>query len=146
MGLKAGFTQADFKKMITDGFNNIENAIIFELSFLREQLVNHAREQHTYMDQTGNLTASIGGVIVARGKIHSHFFPDTKLGAEKGQKLAESLGRLTSGFALIIVAGMEYANEVESKGYNVIASAELLSVQEVPKIKARMLAQIQNMR
>jgi len=146
-GFRANFTAADFRRELEKRWDQINKAIILNLQVLGEELVNHARSVDTYKDQTGNLRASIGYVLVVHGKIYSHFFPDTKIGAKNGRDLAEQLAvKAMKGFALIVVAGMDYAAAVESKGYDVLASAELKASSELPKVKAEMLRKIKNMR
>lgn len=146
-GFKANFTAADFRAEIAKRYEKINKAIILNLQVLGEELVNHARSVDTYKDQTGNLRASIGYVLVVNGTIYSHFFPDTKVGASTGRKLADDLAsRAKKGYALIIVAGMDYAAAVESKGYDVLASAELKASSELPRVKADLLAKIKKMK
>lgn len=89
------------------------------------------------MDQRGNLTSSMGYVIIAEGKIKSEVGFDKNLEADKGMdigsRLAKKLAReVRTGFALIVVAGMDYAAYVEAKGKNVLSSAELLAERELP--------------
>lgn len=146
-GFKANFTAADFRAEIEKRYQIINRGIISALQVLGEELVNHARSVDTYVDQTGNLRASIGYVLVVNGTIYSHFFPDTKLGAQTGRKLADDLaGRAKKGYALIVVAGMDYAAAVESMGYDVLASAELLASKELPRVKAELLKKINAMK
>ncbi|MGV4578106.1 hypothetical protein ACQ1R5_10635 [Ornithobacterium rhinotracheale] len=38
------------------------------------------------------------------------------------------------GYVLVVVAGMNYALYVESKGYNVLSTAEQLAEREVPRL------------
>jgi len=89
-----------------------------------------------YLDQTSNLRNSIGYVVVANGKIVvSNFDGDDG----DGRKLANSLAKeIRNGYALIVVAGKNYASYVEAKGYNVISSAELFAEREMPKILERL--------
>lgn len=44
------------------------------------------------------------------------------------------MDRINHQFALIIIAGMEYASYVEAKGYNVIMPAELKAKAEMPAV------------
>lgn len=147
MGIKAKFTMSDFRREIEKRMIRIDKAIILNLQVLGEELVNHARTLDTYKDQTGNLRASIGYVLVVNGKIYTHYFPDTKIGAQTGRKLADQLAnKAFKGYALIVVAGMDYAAAVESKGFDVLASAELLASRELPKLKQKLKRQIDRMK
>lgn len=84
----------------------------------------------SFKDWTGNLRSSIGFVVTYRGKIlHKDFEQsskgtDKKTGVRTGLSLAKSLipGR---GISLIVVAGMEYALYVESKGYDVTTGSSI---------------------
>ncbi|MDQ6482223.1 hypothetical protein [Dyadobacter sp. LHD-138] len=147
MGIKARFTTTDFRRELEKRMVRIDKAIILNLQVLGEQLVNHARTLATYKDQTGNLRASLGYVLVVNGKIYTHYFPDTKIGAQSGKKLADELAnRAVKGYALIVVAGMNYASAVESMGYDVLASAELLASRELPKVRQKLKKQIEQMK
>ena len=86
-----------------------------------------------YLDYTSNLRNSIGYVIVKDGKVIRSSF------GSKSQSTAKTLtsqlsGRVPKGYGLIVVAGMEYAAAVESKGYNVITSAEHFARVEMPNL------------
>lgn len=131
------------------------------LQILGEMCVNEARNNGAYKDQTGNLRSSIGYVIVANGKIVSSNFKKsgsgsidvlyTNLKTKKvkskkirggedgislGQSLAEALARKYSvGYALIVVAGMEYAAYVEANGLNVLTTAEMLAKSKWPSLR-----------
>jgi hypothetical protein len=147
MGLTPNFTAESFRKELEKRAANIERAIILQLQALGEELVNHARTLNTYKDQTGNLRASIGYVLIVNGVVFNHNFVTTKAGASTGRQLADELAsKAKKGFALIVVAGMDYAGAVESKGYDVLASAEMLASSEFPKLKAKMMSKIQNMK
>lgn len=61
----------------------------------------------------------------AKGK-----FGDGSEGSRKGLELARSIISGTQGYSFVIVAGMEYASYVNSKGYDVMDSAR----QELKKI------------
>lgn len=138
---------SDFRREIEKRMIRIDKAIILNLQVLGEELVNHARSLDTYKDQTGNLRASIGYVLVVNGKIYSNYFPDTKIGAQTGRKLADYLAnKAFKGYALIVVAGMDYAAAVESKGFDVLASAELLASRQLPKLKQKLKRQIDRMK
>lgn len=61
----------------------------------------------------------------AKGK-----FGDGSEGSRKGLELARSIIAKTQGYSFVIVAGMEYATYVNSRGYDVMDSAKL----EIKKI------------
>lgn len=61
----------------------------------------------------------------AKGK-----FGDGSEGSKKGLELARSIISKTKGYSFVVVAGMEYASYVNSRGYDVMDSAKL----EIKKI------------
>ncbi len=146
MGIKATFTQAEIERELQKRAMRIETAIIRRLQFLGEKCLIECRTNKTYMDQTGNLTSSMGYLIVANGRIldvkgfnqslvGSRGTAYNNEGSGRGESLAkEAAAKYSSGYALIVVAGMEYAAYVESRGYNVLSSAELLAERELPKM------------
>jgi len=121
------------------------------LSLLGEMCVIEAKDrpqESSWYDQSGNLRSSIGYVIVRDGKIVTYSkFNQVKQGSDgvkEGKELAQELAKkYTSGYALIVVAGMNYAELVEAMdNKNVLASAELFARQEMPKMMAKLKTQI----
>lgn len=117
----------------------IEKATLKELQEMGEKLVTYAKNQHNYKDQSGNLTNSIGYAIVKRqeGVIFSSMdyvqgFPEAVNATQEAMR--EFAKQIESSYALIIVAGMNYAAYVEAKGYNVILPAELKAKTDFPKV------------
>lgn len=109
-------------------------AAILKLSYIGEVCVKDARLKGSYTDRTGNLRSSVGYVIVVNGKVvkSSDFgtVKDGKTGSKDGKEYADSLvHKYSTGIALIVVAGMNYAAYVQRRGYNVLASAELIAQQ-----------------
>lgn len=82
-----------------------------------------------YEDHTGNLLSSTGFIIYKDGKVvHKNFKEspvgtDKTTGLEEGLKAALSELRESTGWGVVMVAGMEYASWVESKNYTVILEA-----------------------
>jgi hypothetical protein len=84
----------------------------------------------SYMDQTGNLRASVGYVVLYNGTVQGK----SNIAAE-GQKLIEELmPKYRTGLILIVVAGMNYAAHVEARNYDVLTSAELKAEELIPKM------------
>lgn len=136
MGVKANFDMSGIHSYMQNFAKNIEAEIIRRLQYLGEQCVNHARNLNTYKDRTGNLRSSIGYLVIANGSIvHSGGFVGNNEGATNGNDLAHEIALLhPTGFVLIVVAGMNYAKYVETRGFDVLTSAELLAETELPKI------------
>ena len=125
----------DFAKQIEQQVLEIierkREAIIYKLGHIGNQVVNMVREQHKYQDQTGNLTSSVGYVIVVNGEVvqESAFeaiLPTAKEGSEAGRSFAHSLAtQYPQGITLIVVAGMNYAVYVEAKNLGGMTAGEI---------------------
>lgn len=154
MAIKQNFSRREIESYLARKRLLIERAIISRLKLLGEKCVAEARSLNTYMDQSGNLRSSIGYVIVKNGAIiHSSNFEqvqpwsssdDAALnGGEIGVKYAKKLGlEHSSGYALVVVAGMSYASYVEAMGKDVLSSAEHLAERELPKMLKQLKANI----
>lgn len=144
MGIKAKFSNGAVISHVKNFQHNVENAIVMALSKYGEELVKYAKERHNYLDQTGNLTNSIGYAVVRQGKILTHGGENQPGdGAAEGLKVAQQMAAtLPNSFSLIIVAGMNYAACVEAKGYNVILPAQLKAMSEFPDVLNRIKSSI----
>lgn len=117
-------------------------AIVHTLMYCGEQIVNKVRDgskPKSYKDQTGNLRSSTGYILTYNGKVLSKSnFASVKNGGTGGKEGEDFAKRLANqhdkGFALIVVAGMEYAVYVEDKGYDVLMSGELLAENIIPRM------------
>lgn len=139
MPIKQTTTAEQIDAYIAQRVNAMQNAILYRMSYIGEQVLNAARSTNSYKDQTGNLRSSIGYVIVKDGSVvRASSFEQVKNGSDgtsKGRSYAESLAaRYKNGIALIVVAGMNYAAYVKKRGYDVIDSSELLAEQLVPQM------------
>lgn len=110
--------------------------IVERLKAIGESCVNEARKKHSYQDQTGNLTSSIGYVIAEDGKIIFESFEGAKdAGKRAGIQFARDIVKnYPNDVVLIFVAGMKYASYVANRGYDVIDSAEILARKLTPKM------------
>lgn len=130
-----------FKKLLME---RMDRAIITKLQMLGEELVAYARNNHTYTDQTGNLTNSMGYAVV-RNKEVVFFGGSTQSGVSVDSALKtvnDILNETQSSYSLIIVAGMNYAAYVEAKGYNVILPAELKAKKDFPAAMSRIIEKV----
>jgi len=152
MGVKATFDPNSIAAYIQSKVDKIDQQILTRLKYLGEELVNHARSHGTYTNFTGNLRNSIGYVIAKDGKLVFQNFQVTVRGSgTKGTKQAQEfanklLVEFPRGYALIVVAGMNYAAKVESRGRNVLDSAEQLSKTEMPRMIAELKLNINKMK
>ena len=143
MGISAKFNVGDVSAKVEAFQEQLNNAILLMLQYLGESLVKYAKESHNYTDRTGNLTNSIGYVVVHNKKAISFGgLNQPGEGSESGMKVAMKMADETlSAFSLIIVAGMNYAAYVEAIGYNVILPAELKAKTEFPAMMEKLIKQ-----
>lgn len=143
---------ADNKETIKRYFDDFREctykAIIGIFSYIGEEAIKVAREDHAnnWDDQTGNLRSSIGYMVTYKGKqVKLGGFESTAApngsgqeGTEEGKRVIKGLkGTNTDGFALVVVAGMNYAEYVQAKGRDVLASAELHARKRLPEMMER---------
>ena len=138
MPIKMTTTNAEIEKYLQGELAKRRQAVIRNLRYLGERCINEARDSGSYSDRTGNLRTSIGYVVVSDGKpigapVLAGGSPEGEAQSRKTieQVVSETTGQ---GLVLIVVAGMHYAKYVESRGYNVLTSAQLLAEEQVPVI------------
>jgi len=128
-------------KALQDYGAKVEKALLYNLQYLVIQLENHAKESAGYQDRTGNLKSSIGGVVLKNGRPVSYVgFTNTGKGSSTGKTYLDQISqKYTSGYVLIIVAGMEYATYVENlHGLNVLQKSKLRMERELPLLLERL--------
>ena len=139
MPIKCTTPPEQISRYIVEKVERLKTAIIYNLGFIGEQVLNAARSTNSYKDQTGNLRSSLGYIISVDGDIvQMSDFQAVKEGIEgsKGGKeyALQLVQEFPNGIVLIVVAGMNYASYVSAKGYDVIDSAELLAEKLVPQM------------
>ena len=97
-----------------------------------EILMQTAITDGNYQDQTGNLRNSIGYVVMYDGKVIRENFGQGLGGQTAQQKAYEHAPN--QGIILVVVAGMNYAGYVESKGFNVLTSAQQIAKSLIPQL------------
>ena len=151
MGIKMATPIKEIDKIIEEEKKRAEAYTIRALSYLGERCVIEARfrpQSDSWYDQSGNLRSSIGYIISHNGKIIKYYgFEKVKNGNDgktEGKSLAEELAdKYRTGYVLIVVAGMNYAEYVEAmENKNVLASAELLARKEFPNMMRKLSEQI----
>lgn len=150
MGISANFNindiDATFKALLAE----VDRQLIESLTRVGEEAVKLAKmipPERGFKDRTGNLRSSIGYVVLVDGKPVNVAFAAVKgghAGVNEGQRLALQVGSKTEGYALVVVAGMNYAVHVESKGRDVLTSAEKFAEKEVAKHLADLVTNVQN--
>jgi len=85
-----------------------------------------------FNDDTGNLRSSIGFILMYYGEIVYQDFQLSSGGTDKSTGLAAGIAyanklaqEYNTGWAIITVAGMEYASWVEALGYDVITGSTI---------------------
>lgn len=129
----------------------IQMLTIRALSALGELCISDARDrppEDSWFDNTGNLRSSIGYVIAYMGNIvqYSEFkqIKDGSEGSDTGKKFAEEIAKkISKDYALVVVAGMNYAEFVEAMdNKDVLAHPELFAKAQLPKIMEKLKRQI----
>lgn len=128
MAIKPQYTDKDLFKHIDAEIAKKEKQILEAFAYLGEMCVNEARTQHRYTDRTGNLSSSMGYLVVNNGMIVSRGF-NNKEGEAYAKREVAAFNR---GIVLMVVAGMEYAGYVEAMGLDVLVSSELFAEKQIP--------------
>lgn len=151
MGIELTTPMSEVNAELKQFADEANKLVIRAISYFGEKCVKEAKDrpwEESWFDQSGNLRSSIGYVIVRNGEIveYSDFnqVKDGGDGVKTGKVLAEELAtRYSSGYALIVVAGMNYAEYVEAMDNKVVlASAELLAEKELPNMMFKLKNQI----
>lgn len=146
--IKANFNKSEIQghieKVIAQAIEEKKRKTIRMLMYIGEQCVNDARLKGSYTDRTGNLRGSTGyGVVVDGRLVDVSGFEQVKQGGdgpEKGRRYLEELvAQFPKGIVLIVVAGENYAQYVQDKGYNVLDSAENLAEKLITSLQKQML-------
>lgn len=151
MGIKLTTPIRNINSYLKEEAERIQKLTIRALSYLGELCVKDARDrppEDSWFDQTGNLRSSIGYVIAYRGNIIKYSdFNQVKQGTEgtrAGKELAEEIAkRISKDYALVVVAGMNYAEFVEARdNKDVLAHPELFAKSQLPKMMEKLKRQI----
>ena len=122
---------------------DVEDAVSEAYAEAGEKVVDGIRngDMSNWQDDTGSLRSSIGYVVCRKGQIIKSSNFGTVLngadGSEKGRRLGERLAAQYSryDFALIIVAGEEYAVYVEAvEGKVVLAGGQLFVEKNITRM------------
>lgn len=126
MGITRLTTEQEITRAVAEALQRQDRATVRTMQYVGEAATNEARSRHTYTDQTGNLTSSMGYAVVADGKpVAAGASGGAAQGAQAGSDYLKSLvANYPRGFALVVAAGMEYASYVSARGYDVLDSAE----------------------
>jgi hypothetical protein len=133
LSIKADFNLDALNRDLDKFVEEAENRLVEKLKIAGREFVDRARSRTklangSFGNITWNLRGSIGYVLVKDHSIIERYFPRIADGAEgtsTGTAYAEELALLMDDgdIMLIVVAGMDYAYFVESKGYDVISGS-----------------------
>jgi hypothetical protein len=136
MAIKANFNLDEvFGKVYKQFQEQIIPSVIEAVDAVCTDVVNEARalpspdakirrkpHQPNYIDDSRDLRNSIGYVIALDGIILKQNFEGNTEGTQKGLNVAtKAAEKWPTGIVAVIVAGMDYAAVVESKGYDVLS-------------------------
>ena len=138
MALKSNFNESRFDADVKEQAGVIYDQIVNSFIMAGEQFIINARTQAQdhgsgqNEDVTANLRNSISYYLFHNGELIVGKEPGSDIGkTNEGKMSASEITAINKqaiqdvvskeGFQLILVAGMNYASWVESKGYNVIS-------------------------
>lgn len=127
---------AQLQKYIKEQSTDIENATIYAMEYLVDELVTHAKTHPGYNDITGNLKSSIVGVVLKEGVIIKTKAEGTQTGIETSTNYINSLiGSYSKGLVILVAAGMQYASYVENyRNKNVLRESEFEMNKKLPEM------------
>ena len=134
MGIKCSASPSAFKALVDDAIRIVRDEIFNALAYLGEQSVTRIKDrsaEESWIDQTGNLRSSIGYAVYDHGRklVESAFDQvlNGSQGTSEGKKYVNELAsKFANVYALVVVAGMSYADYVEKlENKDVLASTEL---------------------
>lgn len=129
MGLRRVTSLSALEAYGMEQYEQAEKALIEAMQYTGEGFVKDARSftraEGGFGDVTGNLRSSIGYFIVKDGEViredvqQSDKGTDRSTGVSVAKQFIDKIKK-NNGLFLYGVAGMEYAQKLESRGYNVI--------------------------
>ncbi len=151
MAIRITTSMSEIDALIKAETERVDKIAIQALSNLGDMCVAEARDraqEESWFNQTGNLRSSVGYVVVAHGRIVKSSDFGTVLHGSEGSRLGRALAeerakKYSNGYALIVVAGMNYAELVEARSNkSVLASAELLAHAEFYNVMEKLRNQV----
>lgn len=134
MGIRMTTTLSEVDRILYKSFEILKDEITNCLVKLGEECIAKIRDRsgnESWYDQTGNLRSSIGYAVYEHGikQLQSAFrtILNGSDGSAEGQRMINQLGKeYSQTYALVVVAGMNYASHVEAlENKDVLASTEL---------------------
>ena len=121
----------EFQEFLKDFHDEVVDGVVEDLRIIAEWAYEEAMRRKAFANQTGALSSSIGWAIAKDGQLlHVGGFIASGVGGGAGRaaglSLARDMAKHSSGVQLMLLAGMDYATNVETKGFDVTTSGELL--------------------
>ncbi len=143
MGITPRFSNQEMLRELQGGYRKIENGIIRILQRVGEIFVTDARDgmnistsafpKGDYQDRTKALRSSVGYFVLKDGEIISYNLQGSSTGTVAARAVLGTIPN-KQGYQLVCVAGMYYASQLESKGYNVITSQGEIAIVNVERL------------
>lgn len=148
MGVRLTTSESSINNFLDRAAKYLLSSVLKALSKLGEECVVKIRvrsAKESWIDHTGNLRSSIGYSVYDHGKkFLSSAFAQVLIGTEgtsKGKKMIDDLAKEYSRvYALVVIAAMEYAAEVEAiESKDVLSSTKTWATAQVEvRIKTAM--------
>jgi hypothetical protein len=130
MGIQSNFNMGAMRKYAESRIDDFTQAMLMAYKDACVEMVKRAKQTNTYTDQTHALRSSIGCIINYKGKEWFNYFESA--GGEKGSEgvaaglnfARETVNQYSDKtIVAVVVAGMDYALYVESKGFDVLTGS-----------------------
>lgn len=138
-GVRTTMNIGDFCNRIRDDVQAVRDDIRAAVEQAALEFVANARKTNTYTDRTSNLRSSIGYICFEDGVEFARNFEVAGAGSETGAQgmnegtiYAQAMKVPQTGYSVVVVAGMNYAKYVESRGYDVITNSKQIMVNRIP--------------
>lgn len=140
MGMKITTESLDMAmRSLNSAETDVCNAVIRVFAKAGKLIVEKVRsgELSNWMDVSGNLRSSVGGVVCSKGRVVEEFGFEEVSGGSVGANVGRDVAnRIAAQYAqydtvLIIVAGMDYAVYVEAVNGKVVLSAAWLRLEKL---------------
>lgn len=130
MGIESNFNMSAMRKYADSKRDEFEEAALEAYKFACIEMVKRAKQGKEYITQTGALISSTGYVLYHNGIEVSTLFESNGgdnggIGVQKGLAAARAVADQYKDktFVAVVVAGMDYALYVESKGKDVLTGS-----------------------
>lgn len=134
MGIRITTTASELNAFFSEALSIYKEYLLKALAKLGEECTVRIRNRsakESWIDHTGNLRSSIGYAAYNTGKkFFESMFPQVLNGIEGSSKaksmIADLAKEYSKVYALVVIAGMEYASNVEDiDGKDVLASTKI---------------------